>query len=340
MVIQVDLAVPSNTNRQSLDPITSDFSQIRDSLYILASMNQFSFNSELNTHRREAETLLRIALFSRGLRSPGTTDRFLPTRRTEVAERLRKFRKRGVVPVYISTMWFLFSLAISIQAAMGYLGSNSEAHDLALGFLLGWLPILFLSFIVDRNFTSAEECRKQLNDLISDVRKALADDACRDSYIQTYQNRHSTSEMSAPIDRILRMPQSTQEILVKYAGQGRLRWHYGVAHPILTDMERNFIKNRGRGWLTFNEQDARSNLVLGDTDERGLIWFDLREAWQVLSSFGIVVGTILGAFIISFFEPTVGLGCRSGGYMIFVIIAFTLLILESGFWFLIAVAEK
>ena len=44
--------------------------------------------------------------------------------------------------MFVSTLWFVFSLGLSIQAAFGSLGQNAQAHDLALGLLLAWLPAL------------------------------------------------------------------------------------------------------------------------------------------------------------------------------------------------------
>ncbi|KAL9065149.1 MAG: hypothetical protein Q9157_007579 [Trypethelium eluteriae] len=104
----------------------------------------------------------------------------------------------------------------------------------------------------------------------------------------------------------------------------------GKSHPILSDIEQCYIAERGRDWL-HDEDEARCELVLGET-KRGLIWFDLREFWQILTSFLIVFGTILGAWFLSFFTPTVGLGCRSGGYTFFTVIATTLMLCEMLVW--------
>lgn len=72
--------------------------------------------------------------------------------------------------------------------------------------------------------------------------------------------------------------------------------------------------------------------MLGQVD-RGLVWFDGRQFWQILSALVIVAGTGTGAFILSYFTPTVGLGCRSGGFAVFGIISLTLLIAEFFIWF-------
>lgn len=46
----------------------------------------------------------------------------------------------------------------------------------------------------------------------------------------------------------------------------------------------------------------------------------------------IVCGCSGGAFIISYFTPTVGLGCRSGGYMIYFVLASFLFTFEMCGW--------
>jgi hypothetical protein len=56
--------------------------------------------------------------------------------------------------------------------------------------------------------------------------------------------------------------------------------------------------------------------------------------WTVLASIFLVGGTSVGAFVLSFNTPTVGLGCRTGGYLIFFVIALVLLLAEIVVWWL------
>ena len=90
-----------------------------------------------------AEKLLRIALFSDEL--PMTTEVSLTDRRKKLAGTIRAFRKRGVIPVFVSTLWFLLALAISMQGAFGNPNTGRASLDLALGLLLAFLPIFILS---------------------------------------------------------------------------------------------------------------------------------------------------------------------------------------------------
>lgn len=369
----VDLATSFNTN--TIEPGT-DFSKIRDSFYLLMTMNQYTMK-ERARQKKEAEGLLRIMLFSKDLRllKPGckpegevpracrgipvsqstgwrpvftvngqtTPDPPRPDSdlesadclgmlRQELADDLRAKRRRGVVPVYVSTLWFLFSLALSIQAAFGFLGENAQAHDLALGLLLAWLPVLILSSIVDRNPVAADEIRQRLNDLVDRVRQSLMDDTVKHQYLDAIADRSQQDKMNEWVEKISRSCPELETFFVKFAGQGRLRFHYGAAHPILTDIERAYIAPRGRDWLR-REAEARTQLVLGDVSG-GLDWLDPRELWQVLSAVVIVGGTIMGAFVLSYFTPTVGLGCRSGGYTVFGTIAFGLLLVEMMCWWI------
>jgi hypothetical protein len=115
-----------------------------------------------------------------------------------------------------------------------------------------------------------------------------------------------------------------------FVGQARTRFHYGAAHAILIDVEKSYIADHGRNWLA-NEREAHIALVLGQGD-KGLVWFDGRQFWQFFAAVTCVTGTGSGAFILSYFTPTVGLSCRSGGYLIFNIISFALLVSELTLW--------
>jgi hypothetical protein len=92
----------------------SDFASIRDSFYLLMNTNQYRMKPVVSL-TREAEGLLRIVLFSKDLKLLGS-NKTLKEMRRKLAQDLRSNRRRGVVPVFISTMWFLFSLGISIEA--------------------------------------------------------------------------------------------------------------------------------------------------------------------------------------------------------------------------------
>ncbi|KAL1798543.1 hypothetical protein ACET3X_002580 [Alternaria dauci] len=333
--MMVDMAVKYNETPHR----KTDFGSMRDSMYLLLVMNQYTLKPTVMSKdlQKEAEGLLRITLFSKDLVLTDT-DKTLRQMRRILAREVREMRRRGTVPVFVSIMWFLFAFALSIQEAFGNLGNNSTAHDLALGCLLAWFPILIMGSIVDRNPIAAEAIRKRLSTLVDHVRHALRDKHHRDEFIQTFRDQPDYHELKCRIESVASKGEHMEEFFVDFAGQARVRWHYGAAHAILSDVEDCYIGRKGRNWLA-NEREARASLVLGPVNEEGLVWFDVREFWQVLSAIIIVAGSCGGAFILSYFTPTVGLGCRSGGYTIFFAVALGLLIVEMTVWMILSPYE-
>jgi hypothetical protein len=228
-------------------------------------------------------------------------------------------------------MWFLFAFALSVEGAFNDLGQNTTAHDLALGCLLAWFPILIMGSIVDRNPVAAEPIRKKLNALVDHVRNALHNEQHRNHFMDTFRDLPDFEKLKIRVENIGNAEENAHDFFEEFAGQARVRWHYGAAHPILSDIEGCYIAHKGRNWLA-DERDARMNLVLGTINAEGLMWFDVREFWQVLGAVLIVAGSCGGAFIVSYFTPTVGLGCRSGGYTIFFSVALGLIIVEMTVW--------
>jgi hypothetical protein len=323
--LMVDMAVPYD----QVPDRETDFGSMRDSMYLLLAMNQYTMRPTAMLEK-EAEGLLRIVLFSKDLKLKGTSKTLRQMRRI-IARELREMRRRGAVPVFVSTMWFLFAFALSIQAAFGVVGENRTAHDLALGCMLAWFPVLIMATIVDRNPIAAEAIRKKLNALVDHVRRALHDEHHRQEYIDSFSEQPDFETLAHHIRDIAEKAEYMDSFFVDFAGQARTRWHYGAAHPILSDIEHCYIADKGRNWLA-NEEEARTKLVLGPINSEGLVWFDIREFWQIAASIAIVLGSCGGAFILSFFTPTVGLGCRSGGYTIFFCISLGLMIMEMVVW--------
>ncbi|KAF2634402.1 hypothetical protein P280DRAFT_413855 [Massarina eburnea CBS 473.64] len=324
--LMVDMAVAYGLTPER----KTDFGSMRDSMYLLLAMNQYSMKAETAVYKKETEGLLRIVLFSKDLELTDT-DKSLRQMRRILARELREMRRRGAVPVFVSTMWFLFAFALSIQAAFGDFGQNRTAHDLALGCLLAWFPILIMSSIVDRNPIAANAIRKKLNALVDHVRHALQDKKHRDHFLDSFADQPEYHSLKKWVENVANRAEYMDGFFVEFAGQARQRWHYGAAHPILSDIENCYIADKKRNWLA-DEKSARTSLVLGEVNEEGLIWFDIREYWQIASAIIIVGASCGGAFILSFFTPTVGLGCRSGGYVIFFSISLGLLIVEMTVW--------
>ncbi|KAF1919512.1 hypothetical protein BDU57DRAFT_469628 [Ampelomyces quisqualis] len=328
--LMVDMAVKYD----EIPEQRTDFSSMRDSMFLLLVMNQYTMKPNVvQQSKKEAECLLRIALFSRDLQL-SDTEKSLRVMRRILARELREMRRRGTVPgklLFVSILWFLFAFALSVEGAFGNIGQNTTAHDLALGCLLAWFPILIMGSIVDRNPIAAEVIRKKLNHFVDHVRNAVQSEEHRKKFIKTFQDHPDRTILEARVDSIANAEGNAYDFFEEFAGQARVRWHYGAAHAILSDIEHCFIAKQGRNWL-HDERNARMNLVLGTINDEGLMWFDIREFWQVGSAIIIVGSSCGGAFILSFFTPTVGLGCRSGGYTIFFSIALGLMIVEMSVW--------
>ena len=246
----------------------------------------------------EAERLLRLALFSNILPLDGSA-RGLIKRRTDLAQNFREGRKKGVVPVFVSFVWFLFALALSIQLSFSDIGGNETAHNLAVGLLVCWLPILILASIVDRNLVSSDSIRQKLNTLVDDVRWALLDPQNIRAYMA---DTRSTEEDFAWTHCLSNQDLFGGSFFEDFGGQGRTHWHYGVAHPLLAGIETKFMAEYGRDWLRHGDA-ARLAIVVGSRNVNGLKMFDPRMIWQIASSFIIVCGSVSGAFILSCRSP-------------------------------------
>ena len=273
-----------------------------------------------------------MTLFSNSLQLNKSQDKrdALLYRRTILAQSFREERKKGVIPVLVSFLWFVFALGLSVELAFNDAGGNATAHDLALGLLVGWLPVLIVGCTVDRNLTSADSVLDRLNDLIEEVRVALLDPESADDL---HIHHHSTAIEFAK-SKVLNTEEVNGEPFFEgFGGQGRTHFHYGVAHPILSSMESKFVAQTGRDWLR-NGHKARRAIVVQSRNINGLKMWDPRMIWQMLSSIFIVAGTVFAAFVISWFTPTVGLGCRTGGYIVYILIATGALIIEMSTWWL------
>lgn len=302
-------------------------------------MNQYSLRPGIP--QVEAEKLLRITLFSNTLKLASEEDpkKTLQMRRRKLAYQLRKGRKQGAVPVFLSAIWFMFAMALSINAAFGHIGSNATAHNLAMGLNLAWFPAIILCGIVDLSPGASDEVRLKLNRLLDTVRLALLDENLSKAFIE--QCHRGPDELKWTC--ILREHKFLGEsgFFTGFAGQGRVRWHRGVAHPVLTGIEDAYVANKGRGWLGDSLDEtwhALNSVVLGPLQgdsPQGLKYFDPRELIAASLALVIVTGSILGAFIISYFTPTVGFGCRSAGYIIFAIIDFSIAVFEGLAWWLL-----
>ncbi|CUS13980.1 unnamed protein product, partial [Tuber aestivum] len=275
----------------------SRFAGFRDSLYLLSVINQYELGIRPQLEERRVEEILRVALFDRRPE--------IEQMRSRVAASIRRERRRGVVQVLVSLAWFLVAMAISINKAFGDLGKNTTAHNLALGLLVSWFPVLVAATIVDRNPTDAHYVRAKLNKYLRGVMVT----------IHAPQTPPGVAETN---------------FFRKFAGQGRVRWHFGVAHSILRTLEAMPRVGR-RGLLDIYEQTNE----LVERTYSPLLSSDISQGWQMIYSFMMVCSCSMGAFLVSYSTPTVGLSCRSGGYTIFGLNAFGCMLMEMAAWALL-----
>ncbi|KAL8964035.1 MAG: hypothetical protein Q9183_004758, partial [Haloplaca sp. 2 TL-2023] len=212
--LMVDMA----TNFDEFPNDESDFAGMRNSLFILSVMNQYSMKRRMPA--KEGEKLLRVALFDNILQilSKDGFAQSLVYRRNTMAQSLRERRKKGVVPIFITLGWFLFALALSIEDAFGKIGDNQTAHNLALGLLMGWLAVFVLATIVDRNPIGADHIRRKLNEFLEDVRTALLDPRSRENYLRQSNRRGDDLAWTngLDVDTFYR-----EGFFAQFAGQGR-----------------------------------------------------------------------------------------------------------------------
>lgn len=162
------------------------------------------------------------------------------------------------------------------------------------------------------------------NDIIRACRLQLRDakfrtDLAKECGVPVTQFTFSPSSLS-----------STQGMFHKFVGQGRQRWFRGAAPSIMADTEQHYIADAGRGWL-LTEQKAMEALLLPPPRERRSAFYP--DAFgQGIAAFAIVVGCAGSAILISYFTPTVGLGCRSAGYILFISLTVALALLEACLW--------
>ena len=241
--------------------------------------------------------MIRLALFSNLLQLNGSTDPrdAIVKRRTELAKSLREGRKNGVIPVFIAFLWFIFALALSIELAFDDIGGSATAHNLALGLLVAWLPVLIVASTVDRNSVSANSIRERLNILLEEVRQSLLSPNVLQEYQIATNTHHEDFEW---IESLRDTAVFDGNFFVGFGGQGRTHFHYGVAHPILSGIETKFMAEYGRDWLRHGAA-ARLAIVVGSRNVNGLKMFDPRMAWQTLGALVIFCGSTFGSFILS-----------------------------------------
>jgi hypothetical protein len=154
----------------------------KNAYYVLSCINQFELPEQ--AVRQDLVSVLAYGL-RKPLENPGLPhDREQATRAQQAALRarellaalafqLRMHRRRGTYPAGINIVVFLVAFGVSVWLAFADLGQWVTAHSLALGLLMGWLPILVCFSIVDRNPVSGVRNKLSLFPWVSCQSSAL-----------------------------------------------------------------------------------------------------------------------------------------------------------------------
>ncbi|KAJ9663651.1 hypothetical protein H2198_000663 [Neophaeococcomyces mojaviensis] len=270
---------------------------------------------------------------------------------------LRLQRRKGVHALWLNLIWFLLAFVFSLVTAFADLHDNTTPHSLALGLLLSWMPTVVLATLIDRNPASATRCRVLIERWLYNVDALFAEDAmCRSSQgngeltdsrplsrslsmLPKYTNEDNDSfcnGRSMPQDscRIRRRDTEQQDSLMPdpinttqwqrdigtpkefdigdFVGQGRRMRYCGVASTILQMISH---PNKARMHLPGKKE---ANKFQEDLPNPPLNWY-----WVWLVSQLIVGTSYASAFGISFYNPTIGLGCRTFAYTVWYILSFS-----------------
>ncbi len=103
---------------------------------------------------------------------------------------------------------------------------------------------------------AADRIRRKLNRLLASVRSALRNEEFRATYRARIRRPSEFFNWVNDLD-----DEKFDDFLTDFAGQGRIRWHYGVAHPLLCSFEDSFMAEHGRGWLPEDKADRARTFV-------------------------------------------------------------------------------
>src|ERR1700744_495796 len=99
---------------------------------------------------------------------------------------------------------------------------------------MSWFPILILCSIVDRNPVASDDIRRKINKLVDLVCVSLQDEENRGRFISTFRDLPESQHMAYWVQKISQKAEFIKgDYFAGFAGQARVRFHYGAAHAIL-----------------------------------------------------------------------------------------------------------
>jgi hypothetical protein len=156
-----------------------------------------------------------------------------------------------------------------------------------MGFTVSWITPLVIAAVVDRNPTATKDLSEKFNRFIREVRNDLRRPEGKQALAD--ESKGLCQGANTDIDEAV-LETLPEDFFIDFAGQGRLRWHRGVAYPILAGIRAAFSSRYGRGWLN-DEASAKSALLL-PLGGRGFSMFDMQTVGQAIAAFAIICGNM------------------------------------------------
>lgn len=272
-----------------------------------------------------------------------------------MAHQMRRSRRLGIYSTLASILLFFVAYAASVVLAFAEgLGERTTTHSLAFGILITWLPLLLLFSILDRNPNSADRTREFIRRWLWNVRAVQEWERERERERELQGSRYRGGAASPPPywwteereRQVARAAAEEEEQadpepagysccapasrgrlhgheLGAFIGQGRKMGYFGLALSLVKAAQRS--KNGSEDQETFSLTGAQGAATTGGFDT--LVVNRTREhlaarpplAWLLLALTALaMVWWELGmALTISYNIPTVGIGCRSGSYLVY-----------------------
>ncbi|KAK3369613.1 hypothetical protein B0T24DRAFT_533304 [Lasiosphaeria ovina] len=239
-----------------------------------------------------------------------------------MARQMRRSRRLGVWATSASI--FLFFVAYAVSVVLAFL---TTTHSIAFGTLISWFPLLLFFSILDRNPNSAERTRKLIYRWMWNVRAIKKWEEDQDTN-RTAINRETpywwspsreltatsstktTPKANLPDGSHHKCTRSDRCVPTLFIGQGRRVGYHGLAHSVIASVS----SSRPNDPEQLAETIAQTKTDLLSKPPGAWIWCSL-------GALVLVWWEISMALVISYNIPTVGIGCRSGLFIIFGILS-------------------
>lgn len=279
-----------------------------DAYYVLSCMNQFSLPMQVVNGSRRVDDRFMLALvygLFRPLRAGPNNhlddNRDIEmTRRllSQMATKLRDHRRRGVLPTIFSLGTFLVAFIFSVVLAFGEVGDDISVTPLTIGLLYGWLPLLVITTIVDRNPTSSDRTAEFMSRWLHNV------DAVRTWKVNGANQNPADIDWWTGYQKVAGHFQ-----LGNFIGQGRTMEYCGLAYTVARTVTKPYDISDDGNLYWYN---SYASDVIARLEHRPWLWWS-----AALRAFFLTWVQIMMAFIVAITSPTASIGCWSGSFLVF-----------------------